>query len=168
MKKLNLFFLFASLIIFSSFNEKYEQISIDENLSIKIPDYFIIHEKPLENGKYIIAESDNDRLCLSKQTFSGLDTLELSKRREILVNNLKGFIRGVNGENLENQEIENQGKLIQSSFSFEIMKPELLVGYGRIIIQRSSLIILTYFTKTPATVSSLKTKDMIFNSLKMD
>lgn len=170
MKNSTLVFIFISLITFSGFSEKNEQISIDNNLTITIPDGFVIHKEILPDRKLIIAESksNNDRFFIGTQIASELDTLKIPEKKEILINNLKGFMRGIKGNNLEYNKIEIHGNLIQSSFLFEIMNPELMNGYGKIINQDSLIIIMAYFTKVPETDLSLKTKDKIFNSLKMD
>ncbi len=168
MKNLNLIFLLVSLILFSSFGKKSERISMGDNLSIEIPNDFVIQEDAFEYGKFIFAVSGIDKLFIAKLTAPDFDTMGMSEKKEIIIKNLKSFITKINGENLDYEDIKILGDLTQSSFSFEMMKPELMIGYGKIILHDSSFIFLTYITKVQPNEASLKTKDEIFNSLRMD
>lgn len=167
MKKLNLFLLLVILTSLSAFSKKSERILIKDKITIDIPTDFEIHKDTMDNRVLIIAESDVDKFFIAKHTDSSIE-LDPSELEEILIKNLKGFIRGVNGNKLGYTDFITQNDLIQSTFSFEIEKPELMIGYGKIIFQESSMIFLTYLTKSPANDQSLKIKDKIYKSLKIE
>uniref|UniRef100_UPI0032164FFC hypothetical protein n=1 Tax=uncultured Draconibacterium sp. TaxID=1573823 RepID=UPI0032164FFC len=169
MKKLNQFLFLFIVIVFTNCDNKYEKISIGNNISLKIPANFVINQSTSENEIVVNAKSDNDELYIAAQTISGLDTMIMEHRKEIVEKNIKGFANAIKSRNLEIEDMKTQDDLILSSFSVETeTHGSLMTVYGRIVNQDSSLIILTYFTEKPTSKASLKAKDIIFKSIKTE
>ena len=169
MKKLNLFLFIIILLLFSNCDDKYEKVSIGNNISINIPVDFVLEEIISENENIFKAKSDNHELFIAAETISGSDTLPMEHRKEIVEKNLNGFTQAMNGKNMEIEDMKTEDDLILSHFSMEIEKHEsLMTVYGKIVNQDSSFIILTFITEKPASEASLKAKDIIFNSIKIE
>lgn len=167
MKKLNLIFLLASLILFSGFSKKPARISMD-NLSVEIPDDFVIQRDSIHNMKLIFADAGTDKFFISKVNELDFNTMGESEKKEIIIKNLNGFVKGIHGEHLKYEAINIRDVQTQSTFTFDLTEPESMVAYGKIVLQESTLIFLTYITKVQADEASLKTKEDIFNSLKIN
>ena len=169
MKKLNLFLFIIILIVFSNCTDKYEKVSVGNNISINIPVDFVLEENISGNENIFKAKSDNDELYIAVDTISGLDTTTMEHRKEIVEKNLNGFAKTINGKNIVIEDMKTEDDLILSHYSMEIEKHEsLMTVYCKIVNQGSSFILLTFFTEKPASKASLKAKDMIFKSIKIE
>lgn len=168
MKKLNLFLFITILLVFSNCADKYEKVSIGNNITINIPVDFVL-EKISENENVFNAKSDQEELLIAAETISGSDTMPMEHRKEIVEKNLNGFTEAINGKNLEIEDMKTEDDLILSHFSMEVEKHESsMTLYGKIVNQDSSFILLAFITEKPASEASLKAKDIIFNSVKIE
>ena len=150
--------------------DEFETISLDSNITITLPTDFILEDNNPDTVKKIYkANSSSDEIVLGVQNFSGFDTLSIEQKEKIVRINLEGFVKGVNGINIQKLKPQTIESYTQQECSMDIEKnEEQRRVYAKAVIKNSSIIILSYFTTNPPEIESVLTKDKIFQSIKID
>lgn len=172
-------YLIISTLYFTSCNKQTETVFITPNISVELPvNYKKYVSKSLSSDitdslKKIEMEHDtyrakinNDEIFIGNLINNDFKTFNIKEKKEKLIPNLNGFVRGFNGYKLMHKDTIIK-QLVQSDFTFEIDQNDTLsIIYGRLIIQDSYLLFFNYKTKLPINSSSIINKDDFFNSIK--
>lgn len=180
MNKLMSFFIIACIVFFTDCKRKTETVFLTPNISVELPvnykkDIRTSKSSEISNPELIIqlnsynysATINNDDIFIGNLINNEFDTLSIQEKKEKIIPNLKGYVRGINGNKLIHKDtIINE--LALNDFSFEVeQKDTLFIIYGRLIIQDTNLLIFNYKSKIPITNRSLKDKDRFFESIKI-
>jgi len=169
MKMKNLFLSLIIMTIFSNCRDHYEKVSIGKNVLIDIPTDFVLEQNSSDNENIFKYKSDKEELYINTQTIGGLDTLSIDRKAEIAKKNINGFAKAVNGENILLESISGKDDFFKRNFSMETKKNNSpMTVFGTVITQNSSFVFLVYITEKSASKASLKAKDKILNSIKID
>lgn len=165
----NLILSLIIMTVFSNCREHYEKVSIGKNVLIDISTDFVLEKNSSDNENIFRYKSDKEELYINTQTIGGLDTLSTDRKVEIAEKNINEFAKAVNGENILLESISDKDDLFQRNFSMETKKNNSpMTVYGTVITQNLSFVFLVFITEKPASNASLKTKDKILNSIKID
>lgn len=154
-----------------------ETVVITPNISVELPKNFEFFEKQaistvqsipdtiLSKSYNFRATIHGDDIFISKVIDKAFDTLSLEQQKAKLAPNLKGYVRGFQGNNLVHKDTIIQD-WVQSDLSFEAKLTDTpYMIYCRLIIQDSNLVFMNYMAKLPMTKQSIKDKDHFFKSI---
>lgn len=160
-------FLIVSIISLSCSNRNTTRVSLTQSISVEIPVNYKMTQDEIQYKKTIyIATFNYGEIFITNVTINGLDTLSLDEKKKHIETNLQSFMKPFNGRNLKSIDSEVNG-VTESDFNFEFdKKDKSFIIFGRIILQDSNYLFLTYKSLMPVIDSSLDDKEFFFNSIK--
>ncbi len=168
MKKALIIIFITSMVLLISCTRQTESVALTPNISVKLPVNHKMAKQVHGNKEYTLygAMVNNDKIFISQNVEIDLDTFSLEEKKAANMLNIHRYMETFNGRNLENSE-KIIGSLLQSDFNFEFDKTDTtFMIFGRLILQDSVIIILSYESVFPVSTRSANDKEKFFNAIK--
>ena len=151
-------------------NNDFETISLENHVYINLPsDFFQVENSSSLFETNYKSKSNSDELYVLNHSFEGINSLTIEMKENMVESNLEGFVESINGLKVKKQILQTIDSMIQNEYSMEIEKNDsLMTIFTKVVNKNSTIIILSYFTPQPTEITSIETKERIFNSKKID